>query len=63
MSSSKKSPVRQVFICLNPPPPPLPLNTVYVHVLIHIGKGGGEVNQREGYRETIIHKASSKIPT
>jgi hypothetical protein len=42
-----KGTLRQVFICLSYIP--LPLHTVYVHVLIHIGDGG-ELNQREGER-------------
>jgi hypothetical protein len=32
--------LRQVFICLSYIPPSLRLHTVYVHVLIHTGKGG-----------------------
>jgi hypothetical protein len=47
------------------PIPPSPLHTVYVYtvyVLIYTGKGGGDLNHREGEMITV-HKAGSKIPT
>ncbi len=50
-----KGTFRQVFICLKPPPP---LQTVYVQVLIHTGKGGGgrvELERRlEGQQVTKL---------
>ncbi len=55
--------LRHVFICLFYSPPP-PLHTLYVHLLIHTGKGGGRgrVDQKEDGGATV-HKAGSKIPT
>jgi hypothetical protein len=53
MSSSKKIDLSRDFAAgvylseaQNPIPPPQTLYTVY-QVLIHTGKGGGELNQRE----------------
>jgi hypothetical protein len=56
MSSSKqltcKETLRQVFICLRPqiPYPPLTHCICVYSILIHTGKGRGELNQREGER-------------
>ncbi len=52
--------LRQVFICLSYIFP-LSWHTVYVHVLIHTGKGGGRWI-REKVRGATIHKVGSKIP-
>jgi hypothetical protein len=60
MSSSKKltcvGTLRQVFICLRPPPllrpisSPHPPHAVDVYIVYLFTQGrGGEVNQREGY--------------
>ncbi len=47
---SCKGSLRQVFICLSYTPPPSKRYTLYsiLHVLIHKGKGGEELNQSEG---------------
>ncbi len=70
LSSEKftcKETLRQVFICLRPPPlllphTPPPPYTLYTCILIHTGKGvrGGDLT-REQVRRTTVHKAGSKI--
>ncbi len=51
-------------VCLSETPsaPMTPLHSVYC-ILIHTGKGGGELNQREGYRCKTVYKAGSNICT
>jgi hypothetical protein len=51
---SCKGTLRQVFIGMIPPPLPLPspLHNVYVHVLIHTGKGEGGERRIEGKQFT-----------
>ncbi len=54
MSSSKKLPckgtMRQVSICLRPPPLLLYTCILYTVLFIHTGRGGGGLNYREGQR-------------
>jgi hypothetical protein len=49
---SCKGTLRQVFICLIPPPLYPPRYTMYVHVLIHTGKGEGGERRLEGQQFT-----------
>jgi hypothetical protein len=69
MSSSKKIDLSSDFAAdvypsvLNPSPLP-PFHTIYVHALIHTGRGEmGESSTREKVRGAKVYKAGSKIPT